>query len=59
MNKQILKYSSAVALLLDGSSAKVADSPIGLGGPAPCVESYTGVFSGPDTGGDIHFFQGF
>jgi len=56
MNKQILKYSSAVALLLDSSSAQVADSPTGLGGPAPCLDSYTGVWSGPESGGDIHMF---
>lgn len=57
MNKQILKYSSAIALFLDSSSAQ--DSPIGIGGPAPCIESYTGVWSGEETAGDIHFFHGF
>ena len=59
MNKQILKYSSAVALLLESSSAQVTDSPIGLGGPAPCLDSWIGVWSGPHIGGDIHFFHGF
>lgn len=58
MNTQIMKQTMAVALLLNSSSAQ-QDSPIGIGGPAPCVESYTVVMSGPETGGDIHFFQGF
>ena len=62
MNKQILKYSSAVALLLDSSSAQlgsVPPTPYGLGGPAPCIESWTGIWSGPQTGFDVHSTHGF
>jgi hypothetical protein len=45
MNKQILKYTSAVALLINSSSAsqlntqatKANNNPNGNGGPAPCL----------------------
>jgi hypothetical protein len=43
MNKQILKYTSAVALLLHNSAttAYVANKPDGTAGPAPCILGYT------------------
>ena len=62
MNKQILKYSSAVALLLGSSSAQlgsVTPTPYGLGGPAPCIESWTGIWSSHHTGFDVHSTHGF
>ena len=55
MNKQIFKYSSAIALLLDSSSAQ--QSPIGIGGPAPCVESWTAYCN--EEGQELHFYHGF
>ena len=63
MNKQILKYSSAVALLLDSSSAstvhRVYDKPTGEGGPAPCLEEYMLVASDRNTvGEDPHGLTG-
>jgi len=67
MNKQILKYSSAVAMLLNSSSAtqfttnpKLANyGTNGISGPAPCLEGYAINNSGPETGGDQHFVHGF
>jgi hypothetical protein len=56
MNKQILKYSAAVALLLNSSDAKPAKSHAdGTGGPAPCLLSYASMDTDPlTTGIDIH-----
>lgn len=56
MNKQILKYSAAVALLLNSSDAKPAKSHAdGTGGPAPCLLSYASMDTDPlITGIDIH-----
>jgi hypothetical protein len=67
MNKQILKFSSAVALLLNSSSAKpLATNPKlanygtnGITGPAPCLEGYSINYSSPETGKDQHFVHGF
>jgi hypothetical protein len=56
MNKQILKYSAAVALLLNSSDAKAAKSHAdGTGGSAPCVLSYASMDTDNDISGiDIH-----
>jgi hypothetical protein len=69
MNKQLLKYTSAVALLLDSSAAKAAlpidttgvlypsdgvvNHPDGHGGPAPCLDTYTHVPSAVHMGDDV------
>ena len=66
MNKQILKYTSAVALLLNSSSAsqlntsapKVANNPNGNGGPAPCLDQYIMGGSGDLLGEDTHSAHG-
>ena len=58
MKKQISKYTLAVALLLSSSSAQVIDGPRGLAGPAPCIESYTGVWSSANTVDDFHAVHG-
>ena len=63
MNKQILKYSSAVALLMNNSFAstvyRVYDKPSGEGGPAPCLKEYTMVASDVSTvGWDPHALTG-
>jgi hypothetical protein len=56
MNKQILKYSAAVALLLNSSDAKAAvPHADGTGGSAPCVLSYSSMDSDAEGPGvDIH-----
>ena len=67
MNKQIFKFSSAVAMLLNSSTAtqfttnpKLANyGTNGISGPAPCLEGYAINHSGPSTGDDQHFVHGF
>lgn len=67
MNKQIFKFSSAVAMLLNSSSATLDRTnpkldnygTNGITGPAPCLEGYSINTSGPETGDDQHFVHGF
>ena len=49
---------AVMALLLNLSKAAVTDYANGLGGNAPCVESFVGVWESADVGYDPHATQG-
>ena len=54
--------ATTLALLFGSASAQITDHPDGLGGNAPCLQSYLGVFeangSWNDVGGDPHAVHG-
>ena len=53
-----LAQATTVATLLLNSASAVTDHPDGLGGDAPCLESYLGMFNWNDVGGDPHAVHG-
>lgn len=52
------RKTAVMALLLNLSKAAVTDYANGLGGNAPCVESFVGVWESADVGYDPHATQG-
>lgn len=49
---------AVLALLLNQSEASVPDYENGLGGNAPCVESYVGIWENESVGYDPHATHG-
>ena len=57
MQSKFAKASAVVGLLLNSASA-ITDHPDGLGGPAPCLDSYAVVKAADAVGGDPHLCHG-
>ena len=58
MQSKFAKASAVVGLLLNSASAAITDHPDGLGGPAPCLDSYAVVKAADAVGGDPHLCHG-
>ena len=57
MFKSLIKMGS-LASIQNGVRGTVVDGPDGIAGPAPCVESYLGVWASDATGLDPHPVHG-